>query len=249
MVALVETGRTRARRPETAEVRLGSARALLVTVPERTVKRPRRLSRACRAAAAMAKDAGASAVCFREDFPGRALFDGSGLRELSERPLLERTAADVLALSSPEGVCAAVFCGAVTENVKRTVQTLTGSFRYVLLCTASCRAGLVREVGERLGASIAENETMLETADAAVFFEPPPRAVRLPAACAALFLTGARPENVSGGKTIASVRFAAPPRLEEALPEGYPRGALLAYLASAGVPGAEAIRPVSLTSE
>jgi|GEM_PF-4744499 len=244
MLALVETGKTAGRRAQINEGRLGGARVLLVVIPERAAKRPRRLEKLCRAAAARAEELGASAVCFREDFPESEAFARQGIAALSERPLLERAAAEILALSSPEGVCAAVFCAAVTEAVKRTVRALTESFRYVLLCTPGCRTGLVREVGERLGASIVENGPMLERAGAAVFFDVPPHDVALPDGCAALFLTGAQPENVTGGREIGEARFSSPPEIEADLPEGYPRNVLLAYLTAAGVPGAEAIRPV-----
>lgn len=247
MFVLAKTGEIPGRRAELSEMRICGVRALCIVIPSAAERKKRLLARLCRTAAENAGMRGAVSAVFSEGFSGKEFFAEAGIYEASLRPLYEKNAADIAYLAAKRHSCVSVFAGSIMDTEREVIKSLAEKFRYVTLSTGDCRTALVRNIGMRLGASIIENNPggMLERADAAVFFAPPRENTPLPEKCAALFLDGVRPENVTGGREIENVSFSAPDFVESALPEGFCREALLSQLLVNGAFGAEEIRAAS----
>ncbi len=248
MLALIETGQTKGRRPEYSEPRICGVKTLRITIPERAEKRSRRFARICRKAAVRAVLIGAEEMCCREDFTGREHFEAAGLTEKSSQALFEAFAAGIVSLASEKRDCAAVFADRILDIERRAVIKLTETFRHVLLSTGRRQTALVKTLGERYGASLIENGAggLLKSADAAVFFASPREYLSLSPECAILSVTCGRPENVSGGKMIDSVKFHIPEMLTSNLPRGFPENELLSELVGLNPRALDGVYPVSV---
>ncbi len=251
MLALIETGETKGRGPDYSETRFCGVCLLRITIPERSVKRVRRFARMCRKAAIKAAALGTTEICCREDFTGREHFETAGFSERSCRAIYESFAAEILCLAAEKHDRAAVFADRILDKERQAVIKLTGDFRHVLLSTGRRQTALVKALGERYGASLIENggAGMLNDSDAAAFFAPPREVVSFSPGCALLSVTGARPENVAGGKMIDSVGFHIPESLKSTLPHGIPENELLSELADQNPRSLAGIYPAAVGFE
>lgn len=170
-------------------------------------------------------------VVLPEAFPYGAILEKYGLRSVSTLTLRRRLAADwVRAALVKRGALAgstrvAVSAGQLTGEVVRTVTELALRYRYVLLDLPRGGEDLCRQLRREYGVSVLLGPSVeqLEQAEALLLFDPRADLQKKNPVVLPLY-----------GETALLPDLALPPVLEEQLPEGAERGALLAALQEAG---------------
>ena len=217
---------------------IGMQAVFLEIDADKTMRRRRWEKRVGMSAAAL-WEMGIERVCFAEDFAFSSDFLHFGFRTIDTMPLFCATAGAAAAQACQERrETAAVFADRMTRGVAKTVETLCGSFRYILIYAGSCAAEeLSASLQTSCGVPVMANPpfSRLNGADAAVFFGKPEMRAYLPEKCISVIPWDLPEAGIVHGRYVAGVDYTVTGGVMQTIPLGFSAEPILSAALSAGV--------------
>lgn len=192
----------------------------------------------------------AGKVIFAAEFRYKELFLREGFVESDASALTAALAGRLAGRAASDSGTAALFAKAMSDRACGTLLELCRAFRCVMTATDSPGNPIFEELRRRTGISVVVGPTagQLRHVDAAVFFDPPHREIRLPPSCVAVEAAPGAVRGISGPKIVSRVSLGLTGKKAPGLIPGYPAEKLLAAALDAGTltPGEIQLREVAV---